>query len=152
MSQLLEFIPSKSFTTGTRRWILYAFLLALAYALVRFYAPEFKILVLIAAIVLLISAWLAKDPVSVHIDIERHWLYYTYTNGFNRKHTTTVDLTTAGGRYEYENTRNHHGWYLLLFSGGYFKNRVLLLQKFQGGFTKQQLDEIAAWVRRCKQG
>jgi hypothetical protein len=150
MHQPLVFLPTKSFNTGTRRWILYAFLLALAYAIIRIYAPEFKMLIILAAVVLIISAWMAKDPISVEINLSDRFLYYTYTNGFNRKHTTTVDLTTAGGRYEYENTRNHHGWYLLLFNGSYFKNRVMLLQKFHGGFSKQQLDEIATLVRQCK--
>ncbi len=153
MTETQVFLPTGTLLNASRKWILFLLLLPLFAVIIHLYAPELIFTVPVFAIITIIALLRTKQPVKVALSPRQKTLQYTYKNGWGRQRTVTVDLSTAGGHYEFEQiSRNTWGWHLLLYNGNYFRNRVSVQQRERGGFTKRQLDEMVAVVHQCRAG
>ena len=132
------------------RWLIMAFLFGVLYLVLRFSGREPEIALLGIAITLGV-AWYRKEPVSIIVSLQRRALIYCYRNGLGRKRVVMVDLTTAGGSYEYKDFGNTaYGWRLLLYNGHYFRNRINIMENEKSGFSKKQLDQIVTIIHQCR--
>jgi hypothetical protein len=151
MDDAQVFWPTGILLTTSRKWIFGLLLFAVLAAVVHIYAPEMLLAVPILAAAAFIYMLMSKQPVSVTISRRYRTLHYTYQNCWGNNRTVIVDLSNAGGYYEFEQFgRNSWGWHLLLYNGSYFRNRVSIKQKENGGFTKKQLDQMVALVHELR--
>jgi hypothetical protein len=101
-------------------------------------------------IIFILVAFLVKKPVSITISTADKTLLYSYKDFLGKEHEITVDLSNAGGGYKYELfSKVSSGWRLLIYNGNYFHNRVSIEQR-EGGFSKEQLDEIVELIHECR--
>lgn len=146
------FYPSGRLLTVSRLWILYLLLLPLLFVIAHRYAPELLPVAFIIALIALLGILITRQPLRIEVSVRLKTLQYVYRSSWGSIHTAKVDLSTAGGHYNFEvATRSTRpGWRLVLYNGSLFRNRISVKQRERGGFTRKQLDEIVALVHQCK--
>lgn len=157
MSEPLVFIPiprNASLFDIIMTWIVVAVFAVGVFIYVVFSnSPDVTATVFVFALIFLLIALLYRSPVSITMSIVDKTLKYCYKNCWGKEKEITLDLTKSGGHYKFEIlSKTSWGWRLLLYEGNYFHKKISVVAKDKGGFSKEQLDKIAAIIVLCKNG
>lgn len=88
----------------------------------------------------------SKQPIKLTLNSTDGTLLYDYADFFLREKSFTVYLKSAYVEYKPFTTKTGSYMQLLMYNN-YFKNRVAIKATKKGGFTREQLDDIAEKIQ-----
>src|SRR6185312_10874722 len=99
-----------------------------------------------------------KKPSKIIISQGQNTLVFDYINCFGQIQSRTIDVKTATVSFKYRLVNLNYrllGKYklskrLLLYEGSYFKNRIVIKQDDEIGYTKETLEQMLNLINDCR--
>jgi hypothetical protein len=99
-----------------------------------------------------------KKPFNVIVSPAENTLVFDYVNCFGQIRSRTIDLKTATVSFKYRLINLNYrlpgkfkfSWRLLLYKGSYFKNRIVIRQDDEIGYSKDILQQMFNLINECR--
>jgi|GEM_PF-3899265 len=99
-----------------------------------------------------------KKPSKIIISPGQNTLVFDYINCFGQIQSRTIDVKTATVSFKYRLVNLNYrllGKYkvskrLLLYEGSYFKNRIVIKQDDEIGYTRETLEQMLNLINDCR--